>query len=769
MAAKKDRISVRPPRIRQYYCAMRERADAPPIVRQGLTFDNRISTRPRPTTFAAAAAVISRKDENVISNQEYCHHCHSTALRVDWKQGDRVCTNCGVVAEEHLLDDGPEWRDFNEAEDLAKGLPAAARCGLVPVDETKYIGGLQPTTLSKQPFGGVVGGTAINGADGYKLSSIRARLIATDRKLNRMTEKMHRRALEEAKLDLSIQQKRLRERTLLSNGNEHADDEIDDDDESSVRPEYDHLILQEEEDAHRMHAALHTNKWSLSRAILLHGTADEQEQLGENVCEEKYFLEKMDNSLKAAAKDLYNAYSMISHAARCLNLPEKVLNETIHRLLRYASRRDGFLVKGVSSRISSSPLSLSPHDDGSGYGTNATSSDTNTRDQTAEKRNAAIRRLREHNKLKQMGSLGSAILFLTARNLGWTRSLVEVCASFQVAGNNGDGDEFVDMADFIKPKHVFRAMNEIKTTFPDYAHSMAMNDAGYVEAHPMTQQESAMSQAGLNAGQPSRNMKDSAEALANFVDHSLRRLQLPPVAEASIRTLFAHCRSEQIQMGQHSGTKLSTLCAAVTYFVCTAGAVMQKLAQQAKTRSIASPQYLNMTVASTSRSQLKRARGGPSTTLEIPLAKKKAKTEPASCGPTNVTATACNEDDSDVRPYSVEDEPFDVFKHPVVEDQSEKQYEMRRMWDAWAEQMPWLRKLAEVEESCGVSRTVVMEFYRSNLYPRRKFLLGILKDSVSKEKTSVDPLYSLRDAPFASMLLDNISTAAPLMTAKGNQ
>ena len=195
---------------------------------------------------------------------------------------------------------------------------------------------------------------------------------------------------------------------------------------------------------------------------------------------------------------------------------------------------------------------------------------------------------------------------------------------------------------------------------------------------------------------------------------------------------------------------------------------MQRLAQQAKTRSRASSQYVNMTVTSTSRSKLKRAPGVPSTTLGPPSAKKKAKTDqlPASCG---ATKAATDGDDRGLMRGAVEDEPFDVFKHPVVKDQSEKQYEMRRMWDAWAEQMPWLRKVAEVEESCGVSRTVVMEFYKSNLYPRRKFLLAILKDSVSKEKASGDSLYSLRDAPFASMLLDNISTAAPLMTAKGNQ
>ena len=204
---------------------------------------------------------------------------------------------------------------------------------------------------------------------------------------------------------------------------------------------------------------------------------------------------------------------------------------------------------------------------------------------------------------------------------------------------------------------------------------------------------------------------------------------------------------------------------------------MQRLAQQTKARSTASSRYVNANPISKRRSLLKRQLGGPSPSVEVASAKK-AKTDCSSSHATSRTESI------DSNPFSdrsrriakcactghAEDEPFDVFKHPVVheEDQSEKQYEMRRMWDAWAEQMPWLRKVGEVEESCGVSRNVVMEFYKSNLYPRRKFLLQVLKDSASEETSSVEPRDSLRDAPFASLLLDYISTAAPLMSAKGS-
>ena len=104
-----------------------------------------------------------------------CNNCHAVdQFYTDWAQGDRICTQCGVVDEEHLRETGPEWRDYNEVEDIVKGGPAVARCGMVPVDETKYVGGLQPTRLSSQCFGGgaqpsslpllVAGGEVVQGS-----------------------------------------------------------------------------------------------------------------------------------------------------------------------------------------------------------------------------------------------------------------------------------------------------------------------------------------------------------------------------------------------------------------------------------------------------------------------------------------------------------------------------------------------------------------------------------------------------------------------------
>ena len=103
-----------------------------------------------PTTAPSIAAAYKNYNDNdeELQNKQ-CRHCHTPSLLLDWAQGDRVCTNCGIVDEQHIRDDRPEWREFDDADDLAKGAPSRARCGMVPVDETRFLGGLEPTTLSK--------------------------------------------------------------------------------------------------------------------------------------------------------------------------------------------------------------------------------------------------------------------------------------------------------------------------------------------------------------------------------------------------------------------------------------------------------------------------------------------------------------------------------------------------------------------------------------------------------------------------------------------
>ena len=588
---------------------------------------------------------------------ERCRACHSTALFTDWRQGDRVCTNCGVVAEEKICDDRPEWKDFNETEDLVKGLPSKARSGLVPVDETKYLGGLQPTTLSKEGFGGDLG-----------LGNIRKRLRSTNRKMDKLMERNHSKALKDAKLDRQILKEKLKRNEYQRN-----DEDLD----ANVRPELETLIIQEEEDAHRMQAALYAEKWSLDRALLLYGDADKEASSISRITadeEREELLARMDSTLRKASQELYKAYSMMIRASQTLQLPQRVRSEVVHRLVRYVSRRDGIRVAGVSSRLSKS---------------------------VADKE--ALERLKDYNRTKQMASLGAAILFLTARSLGWTRTMAEICSSFLYDERNTDTGTHQA---FIKPKHLSRAMRDFQAAFPEY-NVLAMEPA-----------------------QP--------EGTSQFAEHFLRRLQLPPVAEAAIRTLLLHCRQEQLEFGSGSGTKLSTLCAAVAYFVCQTGSIMQKLAQQAENSE--NKRMLSITDPVTNPNKKRKIKNEEGQTENVPN--------------TNGSKTAEDEN---------EEKPFDIFTHSaIVEDHSEKeQYELRRMWDAWREQMPWHRSMVEIERTCGVSKNSMVEFYKSNLYPKREALLAKLKDVVSEDSSN-----PLQDTPLAPILLIQISIAAALMSLK---
>lgn len=598
-----------------------------------------------------------------------------------------MCTSCGVVAEERMRDDRPEWKDFNDAEDIVKkGCTSSgsnARSGLVPVDETKYFGGLQPTTLSKQPFGGHTTG-------GYGLAKMQKRLRTTNRKLDALMEKAHKQELKHAKIQRNIRKQQKRPYYMLQ----------EEDDEGN-------------EDVHRMQAALYAEKWSLDRAILVHGTDDEQRDNNNNGSRED-LLATLDSALQKAAKDLYTAHSIITKAAQSLHMPDRVTNEIVHRLVRYATQRDGLSVKGVSNRLSKT---------------------TGILRQSAAEKKKMQERLREYNKLRQMSALSAALIYLTSKSMGYTRSIAQICACFQSDNAEGiSGSSSSNETSFIKPKHCSKAMNEIKSTFPEY----------------VTTPPPSTKTAKNNEENEASRSQDS-KASMNFADHFLQPLQLPPVAEACIKTLLSHCREEQIRLGRNSGTQMPTLCAALAFFVCTTGSVMQRLAQQ-----VQAPQPIQQ--QQQQPGDIKDESMSPELLSQENSPKKRKLNDISSDEDSDSADVVKSYDDDD-------DEPFDVFSHaPIVEDRSEKQkYEMRRMWDAWKEQMPWSRKAIEIEQACGISRDRILDFHKSSLYPRREELLEILRDSLSANK---DDSNILHQTPLATTLLASIQTAASLMASK---
>jgi len=536
-----------------------------------------------------------------------CRHCHSQSLKIDWAQGDRVCTNCGIVDAERLLDDRPEWKDFNEDADIIKGGQSGARSGMVQVNENKYHGGLQPTSLSKQAFG-----TPFEGS-----SLIRSSLSKTNRNLDLMVQKQHKNAMKRARLSRLIQKKT----------NENDEDE-------NIRPEHDMLVLQEEEHAQQAYAAIHSEKWSLERAIILHGTGPNQ--AATNGRDREELLPQLTHSLKCASSDLYKAYSILNKASQKLELPPRVVQDAANFLCQYAARKDGLTVRGVSSRLSSTQSSLSKE---------------------------AKDKLRIYNQHKQMSSLGSALLFLEARKQGHKRLLQEVCKSFDGPVSSSKESEF------LKVKHTSKAMKELRILFPDYMQAnTALPDDGLIE-------------------------------------HVARKLQLPPVAAASIEVLVQKLRKSD------ESFKLATLYASVTLFVTMAGTVMQRLASQAAPYQSSPP---------------------PAKRLKTNIKGKKKKAS------------------------------FDLFSHDAIPE--DRAYEMRQMWDAWTEQMPWCRTLRDIEQFCNVKESTLLNCYKTKIYPQRDELLSTLQSSSSSEN---DNQCKLKSTPRAHILFRNLASSAALLDKNG--
>ena len=49
----------------------------------------------------------------VLQNPKQCTECGSTNLVTDHQTGELICTECGTVVVDNLIDQGPEWRAFN--------------------------------------------------------------------------------------------------------------------------------------------------------------------------------------------------------------------------------------------------------------------------------------------------------------------------------------------------------------------------------------------------------------------------------------------------------------------------------------------------------------------------------------------------------------------------------------------------------------------------------------------------------------------------------
>ena len=62
----------------------------------------------------------SKDTKHNIMVLEKCPECGGTSFFRDYSRGEIVCSNCGLIISEYIIDSGPEWRAFTSDEQLKK-------------------------------------------------------------------------------------------------------------------------------------------------------------------------------------------------------------------------------------------------------------------------------------------------------------------------------------------------------------------------------------------------------------------------------------------------------------------------------------------------------------------------------------------------------------------------------------------------------------------------------------------------------------------------
>jgi len=652
-----------------------------------------------------------------------CRYCQSPSLFTDYAQGDVVCTSCGTVAQSHIVDDSPEWADYNNPDDLAKSLPSMARSGMTRVDDTKYIGGLESTTLSRA-FEDRHNG---NGERRAKESKIRQHLVRNDVVVNAMMKKTFEKQLKKKTIARKVKKGGYSEK---ADANDH--DSLDlGTVRSTVRSTVRNPVREQKRDADylKAHLTLNSEKYSLDRALLLHGTSDEintrhvsfdphsGEQSHDVATEKEELWKSLDISQRTASLDVYKATRMVVGACQKLELTEtKVLGEATNMLCKYASLNWGFNVKGVTTHLSHS------------FGSSSKDHSKNRK---------ALELNRVWNKARQMGSIGAAFLFFACKKYSQGRSVPDICSSFNLFENA----EFMAIAKngiLVKPRHYFKAMKEIKALLPEYVSS----------ATTVSIPSETTSNATLPSSMSQIQIQQEESTTIRLVEHTIRNLQLPSAAIVAITQLVLHQKRQQFLYGIGSGIKPSTMIASTTYFVCVAGAVMQRLSKQAL-------ESFKMKMIDSSQRNDETRRRSKKRRFETELPNHEA-----------VKIEECYENSiPDAQPSSTVLEPFDVFSEAAIKDDV-VQNNRKRQWYEWSREKQWHRELLQIENSCKVSQSIVCNHYRKHLLSQRCSLLKILEESIGKGNVNRDVIIMGSKKGVLSnleMLMGNITLAAALL------
>lgn len=572
-----------------------------------------------------------------------------------------------MVLDDHLRDENAEWRDFGTVEDIARGnVPGKrARCGDVPTDETRWVGGLMPTTVGREPYypstaaaaggGAGGGGGSSNAEERQKLASLRSRLKRTHNMIENMLEKEQKERYREVVLDHKARAAKVARGEEDDDGNNNI---MELDTSVTVQGDYEAFIAAERQQRtdegnttlnliaktdENQYTALN-NKWSLTHAILIHGTLEYvQEWAGdynngggewthaslEN--ERRHLHKKLDATTRSSTHKLYVSFVLLEKAARALNfhgIANPTFREATSWLVKFATARDDLKISGISSGKKGGKhlennngdeellsLSLYPRSDSDMMETLLSSS------LMAKSSSRKPSMWNELHRLKQYSALGAAILYVSAKRTGVGRTLAEVCSAFGTYSIGADEIKRNDVESLVRPKYCSRAMEELKQALSDVLSPIDRTAVQPVKtSSPCTNlsgdklsmvssTEQLESLARVTPDYLPSDMSNNAEesALADLISRMASSLNLPSSAAVAARAVATQCKidgsrvsngadktgtSKHIRPRQRKSKMKSDsdeiIAAASLLLVSAAGGIMQRLAEQALSNAGAS-------------------------------------------------------------------------------------------------------------------------------------------------------------------------------------
>ncbi|KAL9189490.1 hypothetical protein ACHAXT_009165 [Thalassiosira profunda] len=763
-----------------------------------------------------------------------CPYCQApaTGFHADPSSGDLICTSCGAVLDDHLRDATAEWREFGGEEDILRGRGPGtrARCGEA-VDEAKYVGGLGPTRMSAAAYAGAngLGNGAGASEERHGLAAVRNRLRRTHNVIEHMLGREARERYQEVVLE-----RRARE-AKAARGETDANeaDNCDEGGRAEVRGDYEGLMAVRGDacalnhkrstsnsppsDSERAFAALRDERWSLPAAVLVHGTLDQVRQWADRPPEGEWTQSSLEaarahkrrrchrkesRASLASLRTLYLAFALLEGAAWKLDLDganggHQTLREATAWLVRFASERDGIRIKGMAGG--------SPGDDNGAALSLSLDNDGALRellDQTGKKASPSSK----VKEVRQLASLGAALLYLAAKKRGVGRTLTEVCSAFGTlsavraegtAGREAGGEALV------RPKHCSRAMAELRTALPEVVAQppsaraapavpssseaavkreegrelpakVSPNSGGERGEEALGRPSSASSlstaasplpikgECALESATPAGSdaVSSSEEAaLADLVSRMASSLNLPPAAASAAVAVAVRCAREA------ASTSSTPARPAATPGKSNGRAHIRPT----KRRRVVSPYGgrgggAPEVVAVSSLLLVCIAGGAMQRLAPQALEKDSSSTNIDACDRTqglqvfdNAITAGGKSTSSNAAVDCAIDDPLDALTDelapsPALDlDHATAEHDMLASWRAWKSQPPWHRTVSQMEQATGVPRKAIVAHYSAAIHPRRSYFLG----------AAAGGLGGGNDA-----LLGNISTAVPVMSLR---